>query len=135
MRGESSDRHALLVCESLYPRVRRLCQFLCRLAQAGCRRAESPSPRTGFGDGGLPVRVGALRVELPLPRRLVPALCRRPGVPIAKEARRREAVGIATSAPTAPSMFRAESGDRRVPAFVWEIAIAVAVASSSDNSA
>ena len=56
----------------------------------------------------------------------MPARGARPGVPIGKGSRRREAVRIAVSAPTAPSLFRAESGRRRVPAFVWEIAIAVA---------
>ena len=49
-----------------------------------------------------------------------------PGVPIGNGFRPREAVRIAVSAPTAPSLLRSEPRGRRVPAFVWEIAIAVA---------
>ena len=127
MRGESSDRQALLVCESLYPSARRLCQFRCRLAPASCRTGDYPTPGNGACvDGSHPFGWGFSGSKLPLPRRLVPARRRRPGVPIGKGARPREAVVIAASAPTAPSVFRAESGGRRVPAFVWEIAIAVA---------
>ena len=51
---------------------------------------------------------------------------RLPGVPIGKASRGREAVDIAVSAPTVSPVLRAESGGRRVPAFMWEIAIAVA---------
>ena len=56
----------------------------------------------------------------------MPARGGRPGVPIGKGSRGREAVRIAVSAPTASSLLRTEPGGRRVPAFVWEIAIAVA---------
>jgi hypothetical protein len=56
----------------------------------------------------------------------VPARGARAGVPIGNGSRGREAVPIAVSAPTASSLLRAESGSRRVPAFVWEIAVAVA---------
>ena len=56
----------------------------------------------------------------------MPARGGRPGVPIGRGSRGREAVRIAVSAPTASSLLRAESGRRRVPGFVWENAIAVA---------
>ena len=55
MRGESSDRHAPLVCESLYPSARPLCQFRCRLAPVSCRRGVIPPLRTA------PEQTGATR--------------------------------------------------------------------------
>ena len=61
VRGESGDRQAPLVCKSLYPSARRLCQFPCRLAPASCRRPAArishPWERRWRGRAP-PVRVG-----------------------------------------------------------------------------
>ena len=96
MRGENSDRHALLVCESLYPSARRLCQFRCRLAPVSCRRLNgripplwtAPKRRPTRSGGGLPGRGTSTSKTRACPRPATGSPHRR-GLPRARSCRHR----------------------------------------------
>ena len=128
MRGESSDRQALLVCESLYPSARRLCQFRCRLAPVSCRTGVISHPWERWPGQTRPTRSGGAfsgSSYLYLEDSCLPAAGDRES-PSARALARAKLSASPLQPPPRRSVFRAESGGRRVPAFVWEIAIAVA---------